>query len=37
MSDGRKQEENVRFEVLIAVNVKITVLWDMMPCSLIDR
>jgi hypothetical protein len=31
-----KQEENLIFEVLTAVNVKATVLWDVVPCNLED-
>lgn len=33
MADGKTK---VRFEVLMEVNMKITVTWDVTPCSLID-
>lgn len=28
---------NVRFEIVMAVTVKIAVNWDVMECSLVDR
>jgi hypothetical protein len=32
-----EHELRVRFEVLTGVTMKITVLWNMTPCSFVDR
>lgn len=33
MLGAGKQGNNLRFEVLMAMNVKLMVLWDRMPCN----
>jgi hypothetical protein len=36
-SARRKYETSCRFEVLIALNVKVVAFWDVMVCGLVDR
>lgn len=33
---SRTSQEDVRFEVLREINIKISVIWDVTPCSLVE-
>jgi hypothetical protein len=33
----QSQKSDIRFEVLIAMNMKVTFFWDVTPCSLVAR